>query len=33
MHRTNTGMALLTDNEDAFNKGGARVVDAGKHRL
>lgn len=31
--RTYTGVTLLTDDEGALDKGGARVVDAVEHRL
>lgn len=31
--RTDSGMSLLANDQDAFNKGSARVVDAVKHCL
>lgn len=32
-HRTYPGVSFLADDESAFDKGSARVVDAVEHRL
>jgi hypothetical protein len=33
LYRTDSGMSFLADDQDAFDKGSARVVDAVKHCL